>query len=484
MNLARMLAGDGNLRVNKLAETAALDPVVALELLRVANATFFAADKPSISSLHAAVVRLGSDSILGILDRLQQRPQFSDSEVVLEFETLRALSQRTSEVAKLIGSIVHPDLTEVAHLAALMANFGHLLACALLGQNYLAISRTKKRNAVPYRLAHDFGLDIHKIQIDYLRKQGLPQEVFFGIDRNLTCKNHGQAGLRFITEAAVEIVDAFESQRWQKYAPGKPLPPQSALRMLKVNNGVYSQLYETLSSFFTLTSNEPEMQEPAVESSLGKKRKRSTIVLKRGPSQAKDTLTDIFTLSVVTIGQDHTEPVVLGNLSVPRDREEGMDDKDLSSRALVMLNLIRRLCQECRTTQDLLGKLLSILVTDGPFVRAALLHVSDEAQAMIHTAVGDWSFESTGSTVDLGNPLSALNTSLSSLRRIEEQQTQRDRTGGEAGTFAVSQIRVRNNEPTVLYADCGLDLPISGESQNIFKLVVGLLNETLPHLPV
>src|SRR5262249_20034235 len=77
----------------------------------------------------------------------------------------------------------------------------------------------------------------------------VPHEIFYALDRDMQCKTASQANLRFTVQGAAELVEAAHGGRWDKYAPYQPLPSKSALRLLKINEHQYEDLYLTVEDY-------------------------------------------------------------------------------------------------------------------------------------------------------------------------------------------------------------------------------------------
>ncbi|MCB0324513.1 MAG: HDOD domain-containing protein [Bdellovibrionales bacterium] len=493
---ARLLAGDRNVRISRLASTIAQDPIITLELLRVANATFFAGDRPSITTAQTAVIRLGSQTIVEMLDSLRTRPQIQQPEVSREFETLRVLSRRVSVTAQIIANEVQRDISEIAQTAGLMSYIGYMIACAYLAEDYIDILRGRKRSTAAYRIQQEHGLDVNVVLLEYLRSHGVPNELFYGLDRELKCKTPGQAALRFISESAVELVEAFEGGRWDRYAPNQTLPSKSALRLLKISDDKYRTLYGELDDYLRgkrdreksqtdetdVREEEPasEPKPPAPVATPRAAEDRPVTIKRDGFARSNEANPTLILTRNGFGGYDSTaQPTNFIESDTDAIEEE---KQTLSPEAQQVLRLINQLCSECKTSHDLLVRLLKMLITEGPFVRAALILLKTHRQsADIHTAVGEGFVD--GSSIAVNDPLSPLALCLTKIQSFNAKDISDILSPFGVSSYAVSPLRIDHESPVVLYADCGLDRPLPLEARKIFRLVVGLLNHTLPRLP-
>jgi HD-like signal output (HDOD) protein len=532
---ARVLAGDRNVLINHLANVIAQDPVITLEMLRVANATFFSADRPAITTVQTALVRLGSQIIIELLTTIAHRPPIEDQEVARVFESLRVLCKKTSKVARIVSQVTNPDISEICQTTGLMSPLGHMIACAYLGRNYLNAAKRRKRSALPYKLNQDFHYNLQSVHLDYLRNRGIPSILFYGLDRELVCKTTTQSALRFVVESASELVEAWEHDKWDKYHPNRILPPKSALRLLKMNETQYEAIYETVDAYLHDRKEDDEIVEERLRRSSGQfpaiteadltdkalqeeeekiffpsadslnhasvvepppspeeeeraralareKRENRMVVIKRNgfDRETKDSRPTLVLNREGFGGYDPSAQPT--NFINPSEEDIKEEQKELSPDAQKVLNLIEYLCRECENVQTLLERLLKLLITDGPFVRAALLMLTEHRKtAEIHTAVGEGFVEE--EEIRVKDPLSPLALCLTKIKSFNAKTIEDLISPFGISSYAVSPVKIRSDAPIVLYADCGLNQPLPMEARRIFRLVVGLLNQTLPRLP-
>lgn len=474
---ARNLVGNGDVRINQLAAVISDDPVLTLELLRIANATFFAGDRPPATTVRAAVVRLGSGTIIDLLDQVANRPGLQPGSVAVQFELLRVLSAQVSTASKIIAHVASRDLAESAQTAGLMFYIGHMVACAYLGEDYVHIANSKHHASLTYKLAQDFNFDVRGVQLNYLRLRGVPQELFYALDRDLQCKTTAQANLRFIVHGASELVEAVHSGKWEKYAPAHPLPAKSALRLLKISDHQYADIYSSIDELLRKPSPPPEVEEAPVE-------KTAVITTREIPAkEVKGTR---------QFKNPHAEQKPASNVDAVLHQEANYithesgdvqdDSNQLSVESMKTMMLIQELCLQCRSTQELLSAVMTLVITEGPYSRAALILVGDEKHsASIHTAVGEGFDQNPDFAVV--DPLSPLALCLTKIKSFNAQGLEDSLSPFGITSYAVSPINIAIEGTVVLYADCGVNRSLPMEARKIFRLVVGLLNRILPSLP-
>jgi len=66
-----------------------------------------------------------------------------------------------------------------------------------------------------------------------LTHKGASQTSILAYDTESEVKGETETNLRFIIQSALEIVDAYDSEKFATYSPDKALPVQSTLRFLK-----------------------------------------------------------------------------------------------------------------------------------------------------------------------------------------------------------------------------------------------------------
>ena len=84
LDKARLMTQDRNIRTDELATCISQDPILTLEVLRIANAMFFVQDRPPITTAQTAVVRLGSANVEELIENAYNRPPILDPHVLKE----------------------------------------------------------------------------------------------------------------------------------------------------------------------------------------------------------------------------------------------------------------------------------------------------------------------------------------------------------------------------------------------------------------
>jgi hypothetical protein len=296
------------------------------------------------------------------------------------------------------------------------------------------------------------------------------------------------------------MVEAWESGRWEKYAPNQTLPAKSALRLLKISDAQYAEIYENVNTFLhgkvatNLESVSAEAQDKdddevsdasdvaaPLPNPLTTQQTRQPYV--KNARHEQTSLRSAPTLILTRKGfggyDINAQPT---NFIEPDEVEVKKQHDALSADARQVVTLIQTLCQECKAANDLLTRLMGLLISDGPFIRAALITLTPQREsADIYTAVGDGFLD--GDTIAVKDPLSPLSLCLTQIKSFNAKAMDDSISPFGITSYAISPIKIEFESPVVLYADCGIDRPLPLEARKIFRLVIGLINHTLPRLP-
>lgn len=524
---ARKLVADKSIRVEDLAVCASQDPVIVIELLRTSNAMFFAGGRSPITSVKTAIVRLGSDVVLDTLEKMRERPPFDNERVQHWFETHRSRCRRTAIVARLLGEAVARNLADDCQTAGLFVFLGEMLAVAHFGTLYANLADKSSRTAVNFRLLQDHKFDVEKMGLNYLRRAGIPEVLLFAIDRDARSRSPERAVLRPLCTSAGELVDAFDNNRWERFAPGKVIPSKSAIRMLQMNDSQYLKVYERASEYlFSAKLTEERTKQQAVwtaqsiaaaadtppePSADGQSSERESleseienIIQERAsgemeavppppppvssaptaiaPPQRQETQIQ----EVATDLKDNDSAFALKK--TPERRVPRLEKKDSptppprlrTSKGTEVVSNIASMFDQAETSEDLLSKLLQMLIDNGPFQKSALIVVSkDRKHAIVVAARGE--NISHGQKIALDDPLSPLAHCFSKLQSFGSKKNSSSPFGSRS--FALAPIDADHATPVALYADCGERGALTFEARRIFRTVVDILNQRLPTIP-
>jgi len=524
---ARKLVGDREIRIEDLAICSSQDPVIVIELLRTANAMFFSGGRSPISSVKAALVRLGSDVVQETFDKLRERSLLTD-EASRWFEIHRSRSKRTAIVARVLGEALARQLSDDCQTAGLLMHAGELLAVAHFKETYAKLAEEHQRSGVNYRLQQDHKFDVERMGLSYLKRQGVPESILFAIDRDGRSRAADRAIMKPLCQAAAELVDAFDTNRWEKVAPGRTLHPKSALRLLQMNEGQYLKIYERCSeylfsarlleerqrdtvqpqSFDEIPITQTTAEETALDLEI-----RNLIQPGDTPPAASELTPAAPTPKVPQVAQaqpvaESTEPTretdvkELSNIIL--ERGEQFDLKNVAPGTKVVarakrtpdrtppppklhtkggtktVSAITSMFDAAATSEELLSTLLQMLVDDGPFEKSALIVVSqDRTKGIVVAARGP--MIGNGQELSLDDPLSPLAHCFSKLQSFATKGSKDSPWGSKS--FAVAPIDADHSTPVALYADCGMNGALTFEARRIFRTVVEVLNQRLPTIP-
>lgn len=517
---SRRLANDRNVRVEDLAVCASQDPSIVLELLRVANAMYFSGGRPPITTTKAAIQRLGQDIVTDTLEKMKDRPKLEEEDVRHWFEVHRSRCKRTAIIARVISEVSAKTLSDDSQTAGLMMYVGDLVAVAYFRERYVNLAEDMSRSAINYRLVQDFKFDPEQIGLAYLRRHGIPEAVIFALDRESRAKSPERAIMRPICSAAGEMVEAFDANRWEKLAPGKKIPPMSAIRLLQLSDSQYLKLYERVSEFLfaikmqeekkkhakilapaqSETEQEQEQEQEKLEPKFSRIQEETDSLeadiqnLLKGPIEEStdeqlsekiepfkvrsNNPTQILQLGKYDLGKIKDGP------SKPARKKKREVEAPPQMRTKGGNALVSSICSATETatsSEELLTEILKILTDNGgPFKRSALIVVSKERDSALVVAARGPNITN-GQTLVLDDPLSPLAQCFAKVQSFGSQKSKNSPWGSKA--YAVAPLDAEHNTPVALYADCGDDGSISFEARRVFRNVVDILNQKLPQLP-
>lgn len=508
---ASRLASKATTKVDDLALCALQDPILVLELLKLANGTFFSAGRPPLTTASGAIIRLGEDEMLNVLKSLMDRPKFTDPAVSRIFEKHRGRSRRAGILARMLSETVSKPLSEECHTAGLFMFLGELLATAHLGETYVELYESNNPATVLCRLAEDHRFNVETMGLSYLQKSGIPASLLFAISREGKPNTPDRAPMKPICFAAAEMVDAFDHNKWEKLSPGKQLPPKSALRFLRLSDTQYTRLYERASEYLfqdklmqervsveelsrpspmsrdedcdfviqTADSDFPAAENPSLENDLlslldpaESLEKAPTSAAPSGSTISSKTLSDSY-----NIRRDAPAKSVARNEN-PMPLVAPPPLRTSAGNAFVS-NVTEQL-DKVSSSEELLCSILSILTDSGPFEKSALIVVSKDRKNAIVVAARGPSI-SCGQTLTLTDPLSPLAQCFSKVQSFGNKSSGESPWGSKA--FALSPVDADHETPVALYADCGNEGSLTFEARRIFRAVVDILNQKLPTIP-
>ncbi len=482
-NEARKLVGDRNLKVEDLAVCASQDPAIVMELLKVANAMFFSGGKSPITSIKTAIVRLGSEVILDVLDKMRERPEIEDPRVAHWFEIHRSRCKRAAIISRILSETLARTLSDDCQATALFLFTGEMLATIHLKNEYTELADDNARSTVLYRLVQDHRFDCEALGLSYLRRVGIPEILVAALDREARTRQNERAILKPICAAAAEMVESFDSGKWDKLAPGRSLPPKSNVRLLGLTDSQYLKVFERASEYLAASKalDEKRRSEPVAQ--FEEPNTESPQQENRGPSLDDDISSLINDLPPIEDSESTSDfgLEASANRISPRSNshiEIEIPKIDLpNSKAQAMLASLSGVFDNAKSSEEVLTKLLDMLVTPGPFEKSALIVVSkDRKKAVVVAARGPGIEQRTMLTLD--DPLSPLARCFSKVQSFGNKSSSNSPFGSKA--YALSPIDADHDSPVALYADCGPAGSISFEARRVFRLVVDLLNQKLP----
>ncbi len=238
-------------RIPEAVATLLEDPVTTLEIFRRATDPSLGQSRSYLATIQGAVVRLGSARVVQALDELKARPLPEDQNVRKKLELLRDFSTRTSIIARLLAFHANAGSPDEAQAGGLMTQIGLMVACYHFGTRYLELAESPSRASLIYHLEKRYGFHVDQFLALYLASYGLPSGLLIALDPTEPCKTSRQAALRFVVQASVELVDAYDTDKWKKYAFLGNVPSRSTYRLLQIPEKHHEIFYEEATDYLS-----------------------------------------------------------------------------------------------------------------------------------------------------------------------------------------------------------------------------------------
>jgi len=467
----KQLLADQSVRVNDIAECIGCDPILAIELLRQSN-SIDNSTAQAVSSLKQGVTALGVEAIGEMVERVKGRPRIPHPEVAEQIEICRERALNVSALATLIAHQVAREKVQTCSTAALLSVVGEMVVIAYLKDRYLPLARQyKRRSQIMYRLGKDFQIDPDVVRFEYLRHRGIPQEVYSAFLEEADAGAAGAGIVRMIVIAAMELVEAHESEKLSNYEPGRKLPPKSPLRMMQLSDAQYEKLFKLCERY--LQTGELEFELDAEEMPT----ESPEVAVEESEEATEPTVASgAVTAAEIRVEVSEAVPVVVVDATPETHDEVPPSPSKIESAVGAIVSLF----DEVESKADVVELILESLIEHGHFARTALLAIDKEKrEAVTIAACGE---NTKGMTnLSIRDPLSPLLQSLSKVQSCSRVGVGNSPFGSP--TFALAPIDAGDGTPVVLYADCGHGEKIGLAARRIFREVIGRLNEVLPNLP-
>jgi hypothetical protein len=453
-------------RIDEVCQLLLQDPVSILEILSRANRQFHANDKPAIWSIKVALMRLGTQQTLEILSELKAENSELTSSVRHEFEKLRVRALKLSRVARILAETVATQLVDECQTAALMSEVGYMYALLIFKGKYVSIAESSARKALAYKIEQDLHLDVNKFQLDYLKDKWFPQSIMFVYDSEIKCKTTQESALRFIIEGAEELLDAIETNRFERFIPPAEMPSKCALRYLNVSVANRTIITERILA---------ELSEPVIGAQSNSE---LPIEVPETPAQIVD--------NIVPLRKEEPAKVIFFESKVEFIEScEGEFERPLnhfSEQNQKVLQMLKEFVEiEVDSALDAIEEVLAILIEDGPFKRASLIEFSpDKCNFKVVNQNGsDFELEQ---PVIVNSPWSPVAMASTQIRSFPSPEANDPLSPMGSNAFAISPLRGKADQRIALYADCGHNGVVPFEARRVFRVAVGVLNNILPTL--
>lgn len=494
---ARKLVGDKKVRVEDLAACFLQDPVLIIELLKTANAIYFADGKPPITSIVTSIIRLGSQVVQELLESLKEREQYQNEDVSHWVNIHRSRGKRTSIVARIFAEAIAKPLSDDCQAAGLLSAIGEMLAVGFFQDKYVNLAEDLSRSGLIYRLSQDYKFDTEKMGLLYLRRQGIPEMLLFALDREAQTRSPDRAIMKPLVMSASELVEAFDGNKWERLAPGKPLSSKSNIRLLQISDSQYLKVYERAGEYLYAIrlSEEKQKAENLRRQAMHSPTHQHTPTIEEIKNQTPEfSLQDEITAllgglltpveeETAVISTPFSFPDLDQEILSPRDQQEEelrtLESPNDEPIRVKMIAGIEETLRNATSSDELLKTLLGKLLEGGLFKKSALIVIAKDKKSAKVIAARGANIEK-GQTVIIDDPLSPLAECFSKVQSFSKQKSKHSPFGSKS--FAVAPIEAGHETPVALYADCG-NGSVTFEGRRVFRNVVDLLNQKLPTLP-
>ena len=487
LSQALQLAKNRKQNTSTLAPVLLQDPILVIEVLKEANNSSFAGGATTLTTLRPAIVRLGAERVHELLTQISRREVISEQKSLLFFQRYRSRCKRIGGVARILAEVLARHVQDECEVIGLLSSIGDMLAVFHFGDTYVELAEETSRATVNYRLVKHHQFDVQKRGLGYLRRSGIPEFITSIIDEEIPLPQPEQKTIRLIHRAAIEFVDAFDNDKWNKLSPGKELPPSSVLRLLKLSERQHMAIYSGADGYLSHMS--------AID--RGRERLLEDQTKMEGDDNDWDTDDEWDTeddWSWFDNDVDESESInesLNGTLSDGEKPQLTELDSDLDELLGIDNSESEVVFEDTSPEEDVLaetsflsayesvlGDSLNDLI-NGPFSTAALISFShDKKEATIVVQRGDAQSETKISITDNDSPL---------LRALSKTQTFSGRHDIQSpfgsNSYAISPLTTEVPTPLALYADCGAHSAITLHGRRLFRDTVQRLNEQIQTLP-
>ena len=237
------LMKDDKGNTHEMVALAQQDPVLVMDLLRLANSALTNETREPITSIQLAFVRLGASQAVGELEKLFSREAVVGETPIYYFERHRKRGKLVGLTSRALAETIAPTLVDDAQSAGLLSCIGDLLATVLYGDKFHDFGERLPLASLRYKISTKLNFDSEKSGANYLRFYGIPQRLISALDEDASFSETSKAILRPICFGAHEIVVAHERGRLEKYQPDSTLPANSSLRLLGIKEPQYKEFF-------------------------------------------------------------------------------------------------------------------------------------------------------------------------------------------------------------------------------------------------
>ncbi|MDZ4785762.1 MAG: HDOD domain-containing protein [bacterium] len=245
----KSLLTDTRTSIDIQANAVLKDPVIALDIIKVANSMALAGSKTVITTIRGALQRLGNKEVADRLTSIAERPEIETPGVSDWIEIYRDHCRKISQVTGIVASIKRIPFVEECRLSSVFTFLGDMLAAGFLREEYVVQAHGCTRKVLNYRLSQKYHFDPEQTLIKYLQKNGVPEILIFPLDRKASTNDPRGAAIRPICTAAQELFEGYVNNKWDRYKDQQTLPTSSLVKVLQLTEPQYSQMIEEINVY-------------------------------------------------------------------------------------------------------------------------------------------------------------------------------------------------------------------------------------------
>lgn len=456
---ARRLALTTTSRVDDLANIIVEDPTLTVEVLRAANRDLDRVTPP-LSSVKSAIIRLGSRTLVSLIDELQAQIYPSLDIISDSLSYLRKRAVTTSKISRQLALETRLRWIDECLVAGLLYNFGELFALVKLGEQYQKLARAHDRAHLIFNLQKTFHINLEAVCAQHLKNAEIPGLILSAIYPSYDSPSTSSRSLRPILLSSVELLDAFLDQRLSRFAPGRTPPARSAVRMLSFSPGRYERVFGQIA----ILLNQMEEGDHSISTQITHRDDESTIQRKIARTEGSAKSVDRDT----SVSERASSPSSYSLKSAPQ--EDGATKTDIFRASIMQATHWIEICKI----------LVSELNQPNLFLHSAIIVPTGSSVTILFNGPGD-PLHFNPQVIPLSDELGNFLQSGLTIRQRNSVTVSESPFG--AKSYALAGLTDYPYPPMFIYADCGEATSLPPSAEETFREVSSIIAARLRSAP-